>query len=234
MEPKFIKTDRIEVVDALRGFAVLAILLLHYVEHCIFSVYPSDSPAWLSVIDKGVFNGMFALFGGKAYAIFSLLFGFTFYIQYEHQRAKGKDFGFRFLWRLLGLAIIATINAAFFPGGDVLMLYAVVGIVLFIVRKWSDKAVLITAIILLLQPVEWFNYIMTIVNPEYQIPNYSVGALIYFPFGLYLAPYLGYTLSLLFGVLVFVVQLKFCKWWLSKHKYGPFEALWRRWTWNIF
>ena len=389
MEPKFIKTDRIEVVDALRGFAVLAILLLHHVEHFIFSVYPSDSPAWLSVIDKGVFNGMFALFGGKAYAIFSLLFGFTFYIQYEHQRAKGKDFGFRFLWRLLGLAIIATINAAFFPGGDVLMLYAVVGIVLFIVRKWSDKAVLITAIILLLQPVEWFNYIMTIVNPEYQIPNYSVGALydqvsqatqsgtfrefllcnigvgqaaslawalrvgravqtaglfllglligrkqlfisnernlrfwvavlavsatsfgllhslrneimlasdavqksagaafdmwqklaftfvlvssfvllfqragfrkcvgglrlygkmsltnyvsqsiigalIYFPFGLYLAPYLGYTLSLLFGVLVFVVQLKFCKWWLSKHKYGPLEALWRRWTWNIF
>lgn len=99
MEPKFIKTDRIEVVDALRGFAVLAILLLHHVEHFIFSVYPSDSPAWLSVIDKGVFNGMFAL---------------------------------------------------------------------------------------------------------------------------------------LFGVLVFVVQLKFCKWWLSKHKYGPLEAMWRRWTWNIF
>ena len=48
MEPKFIKTDRIEGVDALRRFAVLAILLLHHVEHFIFSVYPSDSPAWLS------------------------------------------------------------------------------------------------------------------------------------------------------------------------------------------
>jgi len=53
-----------------------------------------------------------ALFAGKSYSIFALLFGFTFYIQYSNQQAKGKDFGYRFLWRLLLLTIFATLNAA--------------------------------------------------------------------------------------------------------------------------
>ena len=130
------------MVDALRGFAVMAILLLHNVEHFIFSVYPTESPTWLSVLDAGIFNSAFALFGGKAYAIFSLLFGFTFAVQYARQQQQGKDFGYRFLWRLVGLALIATLNAAFFPGGDVLMLYAVMGVTLFIARRWSDRALL--------------------------------------------------------------------------------------------
>ena len=75
----------------------------------------------------------FSLFAGKAYAIFALLFGLTFYIQYTNQQKKGKDFGYRFLWRLLLLGGFATLNAAFFPAGDVLLLFCVVGIFLFIV-----------------------------------------------------------------------------------------------------
>lgn len=90
------KTPRIEVVDALRGFAVMAILLVHNLEHFIFPVYPESSPEWLSILDAGVFNAVFSLFAGKSYAIFALLFGFTFYIQSHNQQLKGKDFGYRF------------------------------------------------------------------------------------------------------------------------------------------
>ena len=171
------KSPRVEVVDALRGFAVLAILLVHNVEHFIYPVYPDPAtlPGWLNVLNEGVFTVVFALFAGKSYSIFALLFGFTFYIQYSNQQAKGKDFGYRFLWRLLLLTIFATLNAAFYPAGDVLLLYAIVGVVLFIVRKWSDKAVLITAIIFLLQPVEWYHYIASLFNPDYQLPNLGVG-----------------------------------------------------------
>ena len=43
----------------------------------------------------------------------------------------GADFGYRFLWRPLLLAFFATLNAAFFPAGDVLLLFVVVGCVLF-------------------------------------------------------------------------------------------------------
>ena len=159
METTTQKIPRIEAIDALRGFAVLAILLVHHLEHFIFSVYPTDSPAWLNALDNGTLNAVFSLFAGKAYAIFSLLFGFTFYIQYENQSRLGKDFGYRFIWRLIGLSLFATLNAAFFPAGDVLLLYAIMGLVLFVVRKWSDKAILLAAIFFTLQPMEWFHYI---------------------------------------------------------------------------
>lgn len=48
------------------------------------------------------------------------------------------------------LAGFATLNAAFFPAGDVLLLFAVVGIVLFVVRNWSDRGVLVAAVFFLL------------------------------------------------------------------------------------
>ena len=72
------KLPRVEVVDALRGFAVMAILLVHSLEHFIFPVYPVDQPAWLNILNDGVFNVTFTLLAGKSYAIFALLFGFTF------------------------------------------------------------------------------------------------------------------------------------------------------------
>lgn len=380
------KNPRIEVVDALRGFAVMAIILVHNLEHFIFPVYPTDSPGWLNTIDQGILNSIFTLFAGKAYAIFALLFGFTFYIQTNNQKKQGKDFGYRFLWRLVLLVGFATLNAAFFPAGDVLLLFAVIGLVLFVTRNWSDKAILITAVICLLQPIEWYHYIANLVNPAHQLPDLKVGemyaevaeytkagnfwdfilgnitlgqkasllwavnagrffqtaglfllgfyigrkelftssernlrfwiktlivsaitfaplytlkelimqgtavvqqsvgtvfdmwqklaftlvlvasfillyqskkfsnaigslrfygkmsltnyitqsilgAIIYFPIGLYLAPYCGYTISLLIGLFTFLLQVKFCQWWLSGHKQGPLEYIWHKWTW---
>ena len=61
------KSPRVEVVDALRGFAVLAILLVHNVEHFIYPVYPDPAtlPGWLNVLNEGVFTVVFALFAGN-------------------------------------------------------------------------------------------------------------------------------------------------------------------------
>lgn len=55
-------------------------------------------------LDLILFHGVFALFAGKAYAIFALLFGFTFYLQSHNQQLRGRDFGPHFLWRLVLLA----------------------------------------------------------------------------------------------------------------------------------
>ena len=170
---------RIEVVDALRGFAVLAILLVHSVEHFIYPVYPSASlsPAWLSTLNQGAFDFIFTLFAGKAYAIFALLFGFTFYIQQTNQARKGKDFGYRFLWRLFLLIGFASLNSLFFPAGDVLLLFAVVGGCLFIVRNLNNKIVFGIAVLFLLQPLEWFHYIASLFNQKYTLPDLGVGQL---------------------------------------------------------
>ena len=58
-----------------------------------------------------------------------------------------------------------------------------------------------------------------------------LGAFVYFPFGLYLAPHCGYTASLAIGLLIFLLQMRFCKRWLSGHRQGPLEYVWHRWTW---
>jgi len=58
-----------------------------------------------------------------------------------------------------------------------------------------------------------------------------IGAFIYFPFGLYLAPHCGYTLSMLIGIAIFIVQIIFCKQWLRHHRQGPLEKIWHRLTW---
>ncbi len=88
MEQLSNKNPRIEVVDALRGFAVMAILLVHSLEHFIFPVYPTDSPTWLNILDQGVLSGVFTLFAGKSYAIFALLFGFTFRAIIRRSKAR--------------------------------------------------------------------------------------------------------------------------------------------------
>ena len=62
MENAVSKNTRIETVDALRGFAVMAIVLVHNLEHFIFPVYPENTPAWLNMLDQGVSNVVFSLF----------------------------------------------------------------------------------------------------------------------------------------------------------------------------
>lgn len=169
------QSNRIELVDALRGFAIMIIFIIHVQEHFnIFNMPPADSmPGWLNVLDGYVLKLVFSMFAGKSYSIFALLFGFTFYIQYRNQELKGNDFGYRFLWRMLILFGFGMINSLFFPGGDILFLYAMIGVSLFIVRKWSNKAILITAIILLAQPMEWIHYTISLFNAGYTLPDYQ-------------------------------------------------------------
>jgi uncharacterized protein len=168
-----IKSPRIEVVDALRGFAILSIMLLHNIEHFDFYFFPEYFPDWLKATDKIIWDTLFFLFGGKSYAIFALLFGFSFYIQNDNQDKLGNDFRFRFFWRLILLFGFGFINTIFYEG-DILMFYAVLGLALIPVCKWSTKAVFITAIFLMAQPLEWAKYIYILFHQEYvPTPNLS-------------------------------------------------------------
>ena len=74
----------------LRGLSVLGIILLHSIEHFNFYSFPDTSlqPDWLNFTDKAIWDGLFFLLGGKAYAIFALLFGFSFFIQDDNQRDR--------------------------------------------------------------------------------------------------------------------------------------------------
>lgn len=157
MNPVAGKT-RLHVVDALRGFALVSIMLLHNLEH--FDVYflPPHLPEWLLSLDKKIWDSLFFLFAGKSYGIFALLFGLTFYIQLNSRMEKGEDFRGRFAWRLVLLLFFGAINSMFYQG-DILTIYALVGFLIIPLAKLSDRALLYIAIILLLQPLEWWNVI---------------------------------------------------------------------------
>ncbi len=158
-------TGRLQVVDALRGFAIISIMLLHNIEHFDYMYLPENLPAWMVRLDKGILDTMFFLFGGKSYAIFAMLFGLTFFIQSNNQAKKGKDFRARFAWRMFLLLCFAFVNSAFYQG-DILSIYAVLAFCLIPVAKLSNKAVFFIALFFLLIPNEWVNLFKAIQNPD--------------------------------------------------------------------
>lgn len=160
------KSNRIDVVDALRGFALLAIVLLHNLEH--YNVFSDGlvQPAWLTTLDRWVTDVLYFVFAGKAYATFSLLFGFSFYIQMRNARRRGHDFRLRFAWRMLLLVCFSQFHALFY-NGDILLLYAVCGLILIPASSWRNRTVLIVAALLMLQPYCWGKIIYACFNPEY-------------------------------------------------------------------
>lgn len=143
---------RIEVADVLRGIAVMGIIVLHSIEHFNFYSFPEVSQTWMKFTDQVIWQSMFFTFGGKAYAIFALLFGFSFFVQDKGQTDKGRDFRGRFAWRLFLLFIFGNINAMFFTG-EILVLYSLVGFVLIAVCRLKTRTILILASVLMCQPV---------------------------------------------------------------------------------
>ncbi len=169
--------ERVDVADVLRGFAVLAIILIHSIEHFNFYSFPpaDGQSAWLNFTDRAVWDGLFFMFAGKAYAIFALLFGFSFFIQDDNQRMRGNDFRARFSWRLLLLFLIGQLNAAFFTG-EVLVLYALVGFVLVATCRLSTRTLLIIAGICVAQPICLYQIIRASLDPDYTILTLNTSA----------------------------------------------------------
>ncbi|MDE6497171.1 MAG: DUF418 domain-containing protein [Muribaculaceae bacterium] len=167
---------RVDVADVLRGFAVMAIILLHSIEHFNFYSFPDTygQPAWLNFTDKAIWNGLFFAFGSKAYGIFALLFGFSFFIQDDNQRMRGRDFRLRFCWRLLCLFIIGQFDAIFFTG-EILVLYALVGFVLVLTCRLSTRLLVIIGTLLILQPICIYQMIRAGLDPAYEILKIESG-----------------------------------------------------------
>ena len=170
-----ISNNRIEIADVLRGFAVMGITLIHFIERFSLYSFPEETSNFMMFIDRIIWDSIFFTFSGKAYCIFALLFGFSFFIQDNSQKEKGKDFRGRFAWRLVLLFFIACINSALFPG-EILVLYALLGYVLIAVCRFSTRTVMAIAIVLLLQPFEWGQIIYALFNPEYTGINAQLDA----------------------------------------------------------
>ena len=169
--PDMPRTDsRLDLVDALRGFAIVSIMLLHNIEHFDLYFSPPGEPAWLKEFGQHIWDTMFALFGGKSYAIFALLFGLTFHLQDDARARRGEDFRPRFAWRMLLLLGFGLVNSAFYQG-DILAIYAVFGLVLIPVARLRTRTVFLLACFLSLQPVAWIDALAALDSAPGKLPN---------------------------------------------------------------
>lgn len=142
-------TDRIAIVDILRAIALFGIIINHASLSFLAGMEPDPLFNILSSIDRIVIDLAELLTFGKFFAIFSFLFGLSFAIQLDSAARRGAAFAGRFAWRLAILFAIGFVHSLFFSG-DVLMIYALLGLLLIPCRKWKNKTLLITGIILVL------------------------------------------------------------------------------------
>lgn len=159
---------RLHVADALRGIAIIGIILLHNVEHMEFTKYPETTNALMIFLNQMTWDGIFFAFSGKMYSIFALMFGLSFFIQNDNQVQKGKNFTRRFEWRMVLLLAFGLLNT-FFYSGDVLFSYALFGMLMPLVSRLNTKTVAFITAFLLIQPVEIFQLFAALFNPDYTL-----------------------------------------------------------------
>ena len=148
-----LRNTRIDVADALRGIAVAGIILYHSVEH--FDIFTKEPIVHTLPCDEKVGSVLAWLLSGKMYGIFAMLFGLSFFIMNDNQQQKGKSFSGRFAWRMCLLFVFGLINVAFYDG-DILMLYAVYGLLLIPISFLPSRVVWCIIGLLAIQPVELF------------------------------------------------------------------------------
>jgi uncharacterized protein len=128
--------DRIQALDILRGFALLGMFIVHFHAR-------STEPGGF---DDVVRTLIWRLVESKSHGTFALLFGAGFAIQLRRAEARGRPFTLMYLRRLAVLALFGVAAHAFF-GFNVLIGYAVWGVPLLLIRRWSTRALVVTALL---------------------------------------------------------------------------------------
>jgi uncharacterized protein len=147
--------DRIILLDGLRGLALFGILIANIRSLSGWAYMEEARQVELAGAAITYWDQFFHYFliDGKFYTIFSLVFGVSFFLQMERLSTKTDFAGRIFMRRMLVLLGIGLVHIIFVYHGDILTLYALVGMILLLARNWSDRALLIAAVILLLTPL---------------------------------------------------------------------------------
>ncbi|MBL7253477.1 DUF418 domain-containing protein [Paractinoplanes lichenicola] len=131
-------TARITAVDALRGVALLGILVVN------IAFFASGDAFHHAGGHSPTRDLVHLLFEMKFYLLFSFLFGYSFTLQIDSAARAGARFGPRILRRCAGLFALGALHAVLFFYGDILTTYAVLGLVLLAVHRIGPRAALLT------------------------------------------------------------------------------------------
>ena len=162
-----IHSKRIQILDILRGMALMGILIVHFVTgmHWMFA-----SPEQKALMPFPELNSVLGpiidfFFTNKSRTLFAFMFGISFFIQLKSAEHHKKPFKKAFLWRLTILMVLGLLHGHLLFGGDILRYYAAGGLFLLLVYKWNSTALLITGLFLTIG----VPFITAIVSTIYEI-----------------------------------------------------------------
>jgi len=150
--------DRIQTLDLLRGIALLGILVVNIKAMAMIGASYNNPTAY------GNFQGSNFLvwlitdlfFESKMMAIFSMLFGAGIVLMSERVRARGgKEFWIHSR-RMFWLLVFGLLHAHLIWFGDILFAYAICGMCVFFLRKWSATILVPLGVALILVPAALF------------------------------------------------------------------------------
>lgn len=140
---------RLHDVDALRGFALLGILMVNIGYFASgYTFHGTADPAFRSTADEAVRSAVTLLFTMKFYVLFSFLFGYSLTLQTAVSERAGAAPAPRHLRRSAGLLVLGLLHAVLLFQGDILATYAVLGLVLYAFRHVRTRTALVAAAVL--------------------------------------------------------------------------------------
>lgn len=142
-----LQKQRIVIIDILRGWALLGVALMNYVDYYYmgldFSTFKPDTLTNVLMMFGGIF------FAAKSWTLLSFLFGYGFSVLMQNVEEKGINPTAFFTRRMFWLFVLAIINSAFF-WGDILKDYAVMGMVILIFHRCRARTAFIISLVLLI------------------------------------------------------------------------------------
>jgi len=145
--------ERIEVLDVMRGFAILGILIGNMQWFAGYGMMPPAVAALGTAADHVVSFLVHFFVEGKFYSIFSFLFGFGFALQIAKAEERGDERASFFKRRMFWLLIIGFAHGFFIWAGDILSVYALSGFMLILFRRKSNRSIIKWVIGFWLAPV---------------------------------------------------------------------------------
>lgn len=151
--------DRILSLDILRGFAILGILIMNIQSFSMITAAYVNPTAYgdLTGINKWTWIISHIIADNKFMTIFSILFGAGIVLMSDKIRKAGRKPAGIYYRRIFWLFVIGMIHAYLFWYGDILVCYAVCGLLVFLFRNlkpgwllfWGGLSLLIGSLIYL-------------------------------------------------------------------------------------
>jgi uncharacterized protein len=181
--------ERTTLIDALRGFALFGVCLGNILTSFSWWTPTEHAPVTSALqlpTDNTVYFLTHAFVDGKFYSIFSLLFGLGFALQLTRRSDEASALTI-YRRRLRILMVIGFLHLALFWIGDILLFYALMGMVLLRLRHLEDRRLLRWVVVLLAMPVLF-------ALPKVIDSGYSLGTPFFIP-TFFVAKSLGFNLD---------------------------------------